>query len=437
MTVLERDPAAPPPPETAWDDWERRGVNQFRLPHFLLPSFRESVESELPTIAEGMDKAGAHRFNPIVNFSGGMMNDPELDVLTARRPVLESVVAHAAAETPGLTIRRGVPIAGLVAAPERNDVTHVKGVLTEEGEKVPADLVVDCMGRRTPLRRWLEDIGCPPVEEEVEDSGFVYFGCHVRSADGSPFAPGPSMAWFGSVGLLVLPADHGTAGIGLIATSGDVALRALRREGPWEAAMRLVPGGPQILDAERISPLVSMAKLEDRRCRPAVDGRPVASGLVVVGDSFASTNPTLGRGVSLGLLHSLALRDVVRDKGDEHPRVLAETFDQVSESRFTPWYRSTVWNDRHRLEIVKAAAAGRPVRNPDPTYEQWCHLNSLPARDPSVVEPLFRGQLLLRRRPEEIVADPAMQEALARNPIEPQPPSGPTREELLDAVQST
>ena len=38
VTILERDPqSAPKDPEAAWTDWERKGVNQFRLPHLFLP----------------------------------------------------------------------------------------------------------------------------------------------------------------------------------------------------------------------------------------------------------------------------------------------------------------------------------------------------------------------------------------------------------------
>ena len=46
VTVLERDPApAPIGSDEAWDGWERRGVNQFRLPHFFLARYRKIVES--------------------------------------------------------------------------------------------------------------------------------------------------------------------------------------------------------------------------------------------------------------------------------------------------------------------------------------------------------------------------------------------------------
>src|SRR5947208_11532167 len=45
VTVLERDPSPPPAsPEEAWQTWERRGVNQFRLPHFLACRWRQVVE---------------------------------------------------------------------------------------------------------------------------------------------------------------------------------------------------------------------------------------------------------------------------------------------------------------------------------------------------------------------------------------------------------
>jgi len=37
VTVLERDAEAPPTgAEQIWGTWQRKGVNQFRLPHFFL-----------------------------------------------------------------------------------------------------------------------------------------------------------------------------------------------------------------------------------------------------------------------------------------------------------------------------------------------------------------------------------------------------------------
>ena len=47
-----------------------------------------------------------------------------------------------------------------------------------------------------------------------------------------------------------------------------------------------------------------MAKIEDRYHRFVVDGEPVATGVVAVGDAWACTNPSLGRGATLALVHA-------------------------------------------------------------------------------------------------------------------------------------
>ncbi|MFZ0665491.1 MAG: FAD-dependent oxidoreductase, partial [Acidimicrobiales bacterium] len=63
VTVLERDAAPVPEPDAAWDDWERRGVNQFRLPHFFGPRLRSIYKLEFPSLVEALEKAGMFGFN--------------------------------------------------------------------------------------------------------------------------------------------------------------------------------------------------------------------------------------------------------------------------------------------------------------------------------------------------------------------------------------
>lgn len=435
VTVLERDPLPPPSPEDAWDDWERRGVNQFRLPHFLIPAFREVAERELPSLVPALEAAGGHRFNFLHYVSGGMMTDPDVDVVTARRPIVEAVVAALADETSGVTVRRGVAVGGLVAE-EGTTPPRVVAVETETGERLPADLVIDATGRRSPLPAWLSAIGARPLQEECEDSGFVYYGCHVQTVDGSPFSPGPSMVGCGSISLLALPGDRGTAGVGIITTNGDAELRCLRREGPWVAAVAAVPGGQAILDAKRISPLVSMAKIEDRWCRTVVDGTPVATGIVTVADAWAATNPTLGRGISLGMRHAAALRDVVRDVGLDDPVRLALAFDEVTQRDFTPWYRSTIWHDRHRIGEARAAVEGEPYRTDDASWDAWLRVQLLPMHDPSMGSRLLGVGAMLRERPEQVLADPDVQEKLTKVELPDGPHPGPSRKELLELVAS-
>ena len=51
VTVLERDGTPNPgSPEDAWQAWDRRGVAQFRQPHFLHAAARHIVDRELPEV---------------------------------------------------------------------------------------------------------------------------------------------------------------------------------------------------------------------------------------------------------------------------------------------------------------------------------------------------------------------------------------------------
>ena len=80
-----------------------------------------------------------------------------------------------------------------------------------------------------------------------------------------------------------------------------------------------------------------MAGVLDRFRRLLVNGRPVATGLVAVGDAMACTNPSGGRGMTLGLLGVWHLREVIRSHL-ENPHRLAETWDAVAQTELTPWY---------------------------------------------------------------------------------------------------
>src|ERR1044071_649765 len=170
VTVLERDPAEPPArPVDAWADWERRGVNQFRLPHLILARWLAVARAELPDLVEALETAGIHKYTV-----------GELDGLTARRPVFEAAMAHAAVAD-GVEIRRGVTVtaAGL------------------GGLRADADLVVDCLGRRSPVGGWLG-----AVEEEREDSGFVYYARHFHGE--RPEVRGTFLQPYESLSILTL-----------------------------------------------------------------------------------------------------------------------------------------------------------------------------------------------------------------------------------------
>jgi 2-polyprenyl-6-methoxyphenol hydroxylase-like FAD-dependent oxidoreductase len=444
VTVLERDPApVPGSPDEAWASWERRGVNQFRMIHLFLPRFRLLLEQELPEVADALDAAGCLRLNLVARapdeLTGGWRpGDEQFEMLTGRRPVVEAEVARVAEATEGVTVRRGTPVAGLrTGAGAAEGIPHVTGVRTEDGEELAADLVIDTTGRRSPLRKWLDAIGARPPAEELEDSGFVYYGRYFRSADGSvPPGLGPLLMHHGSISTLTLPADNGTWGLGIIAAAGDAPLRALRHLDRWEAVVKSLPLVAHWLDGQPLGEGVDvMAKIEDRYRRFVVDGRPVVSGFLTVGDSWACTNPSVGRGASMATLHALSLRDLLRDAPLDDPVSLARRWDEVTEATVAPWYRETLQGDRFRLAEIDAAIEGRRYDPGDPAYELTKAVEVAASQDPDVLRAFIRIAGLLTPA-AEVLADPAVLDKVitAGAGWRDAPSLAPSRDDLLGLV---
>jgi 2-polyprenyl-6-methoxyphenol hydroxylase-like FAD-dependent oxidoreductase len=438
--VLERDPISPPEPVEAWERWQRPGLNQFRLPHFFLAGFRSVVDAELPEVSGALRAAGALRLNVIGDapreMTGGWRDgDDCYELLTGRRPVVEAVIATQAAATRGVEVRRGTAVTGMVSgASALPGVPHVTGVRTKDGESIPADLVVDMSGRRSALPGWLSEIGARDPAEELEDSGFVYYGRHFRSVDGSvPPAIGPNVMDWGTITSLTLPADNGTWAIALVTSSKDTALRPLRETGRWEAVVRGLPLVAHWLDGTPIEDGVQvMAHLEDRYRGFVADGRPVATGVVAVADSWACSNPANGRGASIGMLHAVTLRDQLREVGLDDPAAFAEAFHAATARTVEPWYRATLATDRYRLAEIESGVRGGTYDPQDSQYQLGKALGAAAGQDPDCLRAYLDIWLVLRT-PGEVFARPGLRDKILQlgsgwRDVEP---LGPSREQLL------
>ncbi len=444
VTVLERDGAPPPSSaDDAWNTWERRGVNQFRMIHLFASRFRSLVEAELPEVVAEAEALGAIRYNAMElvpqEVSGGYREaDAQFAMLSARRPVMETALATAAARLTGLEVRRGVAVTGLSSDGELTEgVPHVVGVRTDTGEEILADLVVDASGRRSPLPAMLDAVGARAPAEEIDDSGFIYYGRHFRSADGSipPLMCGILMPW-GTVSTLTLPADNGTWGLGIIASSKDAAMRGLKDVDTWMRTWRSFPLVAHWADGEPLDDEIAvMAKIADRHRSFVVDGIPVATGVIAVADSWACTNPSLGRGASIGLMHAArAARPLAGrvDRRSDGARATMARGHRVDGGALLP---------RHaRLRPApsrrdRGGHRGRPYDPGDPQYEMTRALASAAGKDPE----LFRAALKIATVltcPDDVFAEPGVAEKVLElgSGWRDDPTFAPTREELLSIV---
>jgi 2-polyprenyl-6-methoxyphenol hydroxylase-like FAD-dependent oxidoreductase len=441
VLVLERDPAPPPDPLEAWSSWERKGVNQFRLAHYFLSRFRTVASAELPRLTAALGAAGACQYNVVHNIpdemkGGARPDDDRFDTLTGRRATVEAVTSRICEETPNVTVRRGVAVTGLLTGvPARKGVPHVTGVELEGGERITSDLVIDATGRRSPLPRWLEAVGAAPPSEELDDSGFTYFGRHFRSPDGTlPFMVGPLRQDYGCLSCLTLPADNGTWSVTIVASSRDSTMRGVLDPQKFESVVKLLPLAAHWLDGEPIDRAVSfMGKIEDRIRDYAPGGEPVVTGVAAVADSWACTNPSLGRGASLGLLHAVALRDLLRRTEEDDPAQLATEWADATSASVEPWFRSTVNYDRHRLAEMQAGIEGRPYAADDTEWNLIKGVETGALGDGDVLRANLEVAMVLRT-PAEVFADERLVKRLNERPAGEAPRIGPDRSDVLAAL---
>ncbi|MGH0029553.1 MAG: FAD-dependent oxidoreductase [Myxococcota bacterium] len=442
VSVLERDAAeVPDSPGEAWEGWERKGVAQFRQPHNLLPGYSQVLREELPEVLDRLVEAGGTWVDfvevlpPFIRDRDPRPGDERFRFVTGRRPVVEYAHAQTAMEQDGVSVRRGVRIEGLSAEPGPGGVPRVTGVRTSEGE-LRADLVVDATGRRSRAGEWLAELGARAPAVRSQDHGFSYYTRFFRGPE-FPRTLGPGVCPIGTFMMLALPGDRSpkdglaTWSVTLWAPSRDRPLKAFRDPEKFARVVRACPLHAHWLDGEPITDVLPMAGILDRYCRLASDGEPVATGIVALGDAWACTNPSAGRGLSVGLLHARRLRDVVRDALDD-PRRFAAEWDAVTEAELAPWYWDQLAADESRLAQIAAVREGRAdqVNGIVPLPPEFEAAGRAMPFDADVFRAVIEATGCLAL-PREVFARPGLWKKVEASAGEPVAIPGPSRKELL------
>ena len=438
VTVLEGDAnPVPPTPASAWEQWDRSGVAQFRQPHNLFPRFRQILDEELPGTVDRLVAAGCvwvdpmSRLPPSITDTAPRPGDDRFRFVTGRRPVVEAALAAAAAEEQGVEVRRGARVAGLRTGPSVVDgVPHVTGVHLADGTEVAADLVVDAMGRRSRLGEWLGAVGGRQPYSEAEDCGFVYYTQYFSGPE-LPVIRAAPVSEVGTISILTLPGDNGTWSVTIYAASSDAPLRRLLSPDRFIKVLEAFPLHAHWIEGEPLTEVLVMAGILDRYRRFVINGVPVATGLAAVGDAWACTNPSAGRGMTVGLMHAQRLRDIVRYSLAD-PAAFALAWDDATETDVAPFYWNQIAADRLRVSEMTSLRTGIDAPPPDPTQQ------AIAVAAPYDAD-VFRGVLEARMclaRPEEVFARPGfMDKVLANRQAPPLCVPGPDRASLLRLLE--
>jgi 2-polyprenyl-6-methoxyphenol hydroxylase-like FAD-dependent oxidoreductase len=280
-------------------------------------------------------------------------------------------------------------------------------------------------------------IGARAPKEEQADCGFTYY---TRYFSGRiPERAGPVLSPIGTLSILTLPGDNDTWSVTIYTATGDQPLKNLRHEAQWTNLMRACPMHAHWLDGQPITGVLAMSGIVDRYRRFVVDGTPTATGFVAVADAWGCTNPSAGRGLTVGFLHAAQLRDAL-DAADGNPRALVDAFDRRTETAIAPWYHAQIAADRARFAEMDALREGRQPQPPDdePTRRVLSFFMLMGA-DPD----LFRAGLeyVGTVTPlQEILARPDVSQRMraAADAMKHRPPMqlpGPSRQQLLEIVR--
>ena len=440
VLVLERDPpVAGGGADTLFEDWERPGIAHFRQAHNFLGLARAVLHNEAPDVLARLLDLGATENRQYELLPGDVRPaDESLVSIFARRPVFEYALREAVQAEGHITLRTGTRVVGLLG--ERSVVA---GVALNDGTEISASLIVDALGRTSPLPRWLSALGAAPVPERRSECGLLYYSRHFRFRDGveMPKVPSLTRAPRGEIGYMaysIFVEDNRTFATVLMPPPWDRALRAFKSEDAYMAAASSMPAlAPWVhpSHAEPISPVLPMGSLQNVHRTLVANGEPVATGIQPIGDALCHVNPTFAYGASLSLDHGFALGRVATETDD--PRAIALAFQDAVGADAAARFDAVSAEDRDRMRLWQ----GEPldVRTPNDSMALFLRMTVYPvaATDPELFRAVARRVNMLDP-PDTLERNEALigrAEEIART-NDVAAPVGPTRDELLEAIGS-
>jgi hypothetical protein len=282
------------------------------------------------------------------------------------------------------------------------------------------------MGRKSQACKWITEAGGRSPYEEAEDCNFLYY-TRFYSGPQRPRRIGRPLNPMGLFSILTLDGDNDTWSITLYTAANNKALKALRDPATFHRLVAACPMQAHWLEGRPITSVMPMAGVLDRYRRFVVDGQPVITGFAAVGDAWACTNPSAGRGLSVGLVHAQVLRDVARTAIDD-PAAFATEFNAETERQVAPFYRNQIAADRARIAEMNALEEGAPVPPPNPVLGRFIAAAS---QDPDVYRAAIEIAMCVSL-PQDVMARPQIAAKLAEfDGYAPPPDRGIERDRLM------
>jgi 2-polyprenyl-6-methoxyphenol hydroxylase-like FAD-dependent oxidoreductase len=350
VTIVERDRL----PDGAE---QRKGVPQGRQLHVLLARGLAVLEQLFPEFGRDLEAAGAVPLRVPADLlmlsPAGWLDRraPGWPVLSASRPMFESVVRRRLAELPGVTVLGRHEVTALGAS---DDGRVVRGVIVRgldggDTSFTEADLVVDASGRGSHVPVWLTELGFPTPEQSQVDPDIAYATRVYRIPDGFG-------ADWKAVMLASCPPTFPRTGYlfpvegqqWMVTLMGAAGQHPPTDEAGFELFVRSLRS-PVIAEA-----LAAAEPVTEVRAHRGTSNRQWhfermprwPERLVVLGDAVCAFNPVYGQGLSTAAVAAEALDSCLRAQRRRRPagdlEGMARRFQrELARRNADPWMLST------------------------------------------------------------------------------------------------
>ncbi len=265
------------------------------------------------------------------SLTGLPLEDADLEIVGATRPLLESVVRDRVRARSGVRFLEDRDALGLLTTPDQSRVTGVRLGSRDSNpeETLAGDLVVDATGRSSRSPQWLADLGYASPDEERLRVGVHYTTRLFRRKPGD--LPGCQHV------VVTIPPDDRRGGL-VLAVEGDrwlVTLVGLLGERPpadldgfveyartlWARDLHELVAAAEPLGEASTGGFPSYVRRRYDRLRR------FPSRYVVTGDAVCSLSPVYAQGMSVAIGEARALGQVLDRHGLDRvgPRVFQRT----------------------------------------------------------------------------------------------------------------
>ena len=348
----------------------RPGAAQGWHLHHLLTAGQQELERIFPGIIDDMVREGAFKVDMAEQYHLRLAGSwkkrckSDIQIVCAGRPLLEWCIRRRLDDEPRVDFRYDTQMQDLVFDASTNTVIGV-AVNGDDGlQVIPAEFVVDASGKNTRLPEFLQRMGAgtPELEQDILNCFYSSMLHHVP----------PERQWTDKVMEICYayrPNEQTYAAQYYTDTSRTVLLSSLieyncyspprnaQEFGEFAKRMQSPVVYANIEGLEPASPVYNFRSPRMQRYHYEKLNK-LPNALVAVGDSFTSTDPVAGLGMTITLQEVATLRELLADHTPTSPHLPKRYYRAVSRIADGAWF--VIREQTLRFSWIKDVEKKRP-----------------------------------------------------------------------------